>query len=619
MKPGRKTPRRRWSGAAEAPRALGAGGGPPALILSPVFQADAMTPMSRPQAIAQLTAKGQPFELEEAVINGRSLRVFTQAPRSLRALFEAAATPLPFLAYEDERYTFAQAWAQAARIAHVLVHECGVKPGDRVAIAMRNYPEWMLAFMAITSLGAIAVAMNAHWQADELQHALLDGDARCILADQERLDRLALCAGLPAGLSVLAVRPSKPLPQGGLKVQGLAERVAALGDVPMPAAELAPDDLAIMLFTSGSTGHPKGVPSSHRNVLSALLSWELDRAIGEAVAGIEPPVPAEQPGTLLAVPLFHVTGLHASFLVSFRLQRRLVSMYRWEPEAAARLIDAHRLTTVVVPSAMSGDLVRVAQSGQHDLSTLQYVGGGGAARPPEQVRQIRASFPQALPNIGWGMTETNAIGTGTGGEEYLGRPASSGRCSLVLNIKVVDDAGHALPPGQRGELLVRGTSVFAGYWNRPEANAQAFVGDWFRTGDVATLDEDGFLYIVDRIKDLIIRGGENIGCGQVEAALLMHPKVREATVYAVPDERLGEEVGATVYLEADAPDDDALREFLSAHLARFELPRFIRRVHQPLPRTPSGKVLKREIRAQALADMQASEGRFPPSQKKAAP
>jgi long-chain acyl-CoA synthetase len=577
-----------------------------------------MTPLSRPQAIAQLTAKGQPFELEEAVIGGRALRVFKQAPPTLRALFEAAATPLPFIAFNDERLTFEQAWAQAARIAHVLVHEAGLKPGDRVAIAMRNYPEWMLAFMAITSVGGVAVAMNAHWQADELQHALLDCGARCILADQERLDRLARCTGLPSDLVVLAVRPTQPLPAGALKVRALSDCVAAVGDVPMPPAHMAPDDLAIMLFTSGSTGHPKGVPSSHRNVLSALMSWELDRAVGEAVAGIEPAGPAEQPGTLLAVPLFHVTGLHASFLVSFRLQRRLVSMYRWDADAAARLIDAHRLTTVVVPSAMSGDLVRVAQSGQHDLSTLLTVGGGGAARPPEQVRQIRASFTQALPNIGWGMTETNAIGTGTGGEEYLARPASSGRCSLVLNIKVVDDAGHTLPPGQRGELLVRGTSVFAGYWNRPEANAQAFVGDWFRTGDVATIDEDGFLYIVDRIKDLIIRGGENIGCGQVEAALLMHPKVREATVYAVPDERLGEEVGATVYFDADAPDDDTLREFLSAHLARFELPRFIRRVSEPLPRTPSGKILKREIRAQALADLQASEGRFPPSPSKEA-
>ena len=581
-----------------------------------------MTPMTRAQAIEALTGAGQPYELVDAVIDGRRLRVFKNAPLSLRALFEATASDLPFLSYEDERFTFAQAWQAASRIGHALVHECGVQHGDRVAISMRNYPEWMLAFMAITSIGAIAVALNAHWQAEELTHALLDSGAKWLLADPERLDRLAQCTALPAALQVLAVRAAAAPPAAAAgtlpRWRHLEDLTAAAGDVPMPPAAIAPDDLATMLYTSGSTGHPKGVPSSHRNILSALLSWELDRGIGDAVAGIEAAPPVEQPGTLLAVPLFHVTGLHASFLVSFRLQRRLVSMYRWDPHVAAALIDRERLTSVVAPSAMTGDLVRVAQSQRHDLSTLLTVGGGGAARPPEQVRQIRASFTQALPNIGWGMTETNAIGTGIGGEEYLARPASSGLCSQVLQIKVVDEQGRTLPAGERGELMVRGTSVFAGYWNRPEVNAQAFDGDWFSTGDVAIIDAEGYLFIVDRIKDLIIRGGENIGCGLVEAALLMHPQVHEAAVYAVPDERLGEEVGATIYA-SDAPDDVTLREFLSAHLARFELPRYIRRVSTALPRTPSGKILKHEIRAAALAELQGQAGAAAPGAADAPP
>jgi len=360
-----------------------------------------------------------------------------------------------------------------------------------------------------------------------------------------------------------------------------------------------------MLYTSGSAGHPKGVPSSHRNILAALLSWELDAGIAALVAGIEAEPAAEQPGTLLAVPLFHVSGLHASYLSSYRTQRRMACMYRWDPEACAALVERERLTTITAPAAMTGDLVRVAQANRHDLSSLVVVGGGGAARAPEQVRQIRSSFPNALPNIGWGMTETSAIGTGVGGEDYLARPASSGRCSLVLQIKVVDELGIGLPAGQRGELLVRGTSVFAGYWNRPEANAQSFVEGWFRTGDVAYIDDEGFLYIVDRIKDLIIRGGENIGCGQVEAALLLHPQVHEAAVYAVPDERLGEEVGATVYAD-ESLDVEALRVFLVDHLARFELPRYIVKTAGPLPRTPSGKILKRVIKLAALAQI------FPP-------
>ena len=567
---------------------------------------------TRAQAIAELTAPGQPYELIDVVHHGRPLRWFKNAPNSLRTIFEETSSDLPFLAYQDERLTYRQAWAAASRIGQVLVAQCGVKPGDRVAIAMRNYPEWMLAFCAATSVGAIAVAMNGHWQADEMAYALADSGAVVLLADTERLDRLAQGPNYPQRqhLHVLAVRPARPLDSLGLTgvaslhdLRVLTEALAAPGDeVMMPPVAIQPDDLATILYTSGSTGHPKGVPSSHRNIVSALLSWELDRLIGERVAGITPPVPDVQPGTLLAVPLFHVTGLHASFLASFRAQRRLVSLYKWDPELAARLVDEQALNTLVAPAAMTGDLLRVAQQGRHDLGTLQLMGGGGAPRAPEQVLRIGASFKQCLPATGWGMTETNAIGVGISGQDYLTRPASSGRCSQVLQLRVVDDTGRSLPTGERGELLVRGSSVFAGYWNRPELTPQVFTdGDWFRTGDVAYIDDEGFVFIVDRIKDLIIRGGENIGCGQVEAALLMHPDVLEAAVYAVPDERLGEDVGATVHCRTPV-QADALQKFLAAHLAGFAVPRHIVFSSEPLPRTPSGKILKRQIREAALAD-----------------
>lgn len=561
-----------------------------------------MKPVNRIEAIAALTAAGQPFAMADEWINGRQLRVFVRAPRSLRALYEQTASDKPFLAYGDERMSFAQAWAASSRIGHILVHHCGVRHGDRVAIAMRNYPEWILAFSAVTAIGAIAVAMNAHWQASEMAYTLADCGAKLVFADQERLDRLGQAAAID-GLQVLAVRAQRL----SLGARALDTLLAGLGDVPMPAAPIVPEDLATILYTSGSTGHPKGVPSTQRNILSALLSWELERLIAERIVGLQAVEPVAQAGTLLAVPLFHVTGLHASYLSSYRLQRRLVCMYRWDPQTAAALIDQHRLTSIVAPAAMTGDLLRVAGAGGHNLDSLLAVGGGGAPRAPEQVRSIGSSFRHALPNTGWGMTETNAIGAGISGEDYLARPSSSGRCPLVLELKVVDDSGKALPVGARGELLVRGTSVFGGYWNRPEANAAAFDGDWFRTGDVALIDAEGFVFIVDRIKDLIIRGGENIGCGAVEAALLLHPEVLEAAVYGVPDERLGEEVGATVHGSA-ALDIDALRVFLAAHLAAFEVPRFIVRAGKPLPRTPSGKVLKREIRAAALAGLQAGAG-----------
>ena len=556
-------------------------------------------PMSRPEAIAALTAPGEPYELEVLELDGRTVRNFKNGPASLRAMYEQYLSDLPFIVYEDERYTFAEAWRAASRIGHLLVHECGIRAGDRVAIAMRNYPEWIFAFTAITSIGAVAVAMNAHWQPDEMAHGLADSGAKVVFADQERLERLGPWAQGPVpGLRVFAVRAAK-LPDG---VRALAEAVAAIGDVPMPAVAIAPDDLATMLYTSGSSGRAKGVPSTHRNILAALMSWGLDSRINELVTGIVPAPPVAQPGALLAVPLFHVSGLHASFLQSYGIQRRLVCMYRWDPEVAARLIDRERLTSVNAPAAITGDLVRVAKAGGHDLRTLLTVGGGGAPRAPEQVRQIAASFHNAIPTIGWGMTETNAIGTGFSGADYLARPASSGRCSQVLDICIRDDAGRELPRGERGELWVRGTSVFRGYWNQPEATAAAFVGDWLRTGDGAYIDDEGFLFIVDRMKDLIIRGGENIGCGHVEAALLMYPAVREASVYAVPDDRMGEEVGATIYA-ADELDEAQLREFLARHLARYELPRYILRSASPLPRTPSGKIWKRQIRDEAIAHL----------------
>jgi long-chain acyl-CoA synthetase len=550
-------------------------------------------PPSRAEAIAALTAPGQPFEIERLEIAGRSVRNFKYAPPSLRAMYELYRSDLPFIIFDNDRYTFAGAWHAAARIAHVLVHDLGVARGDRVAIAMRNYPEWMLAFMAITSIGAVAVALNAHWQPDELAHGVADSGATALFADQERLDRLAPAA-IP-GLRLLAVRATR-LPDAA---RALGDAVAAVGDVAMPAVDIAPDDLAIILYTSGSSGRAKGVPSSHRNILAALMSWGLDLRTTELVAGPVAP-PSGQLGTLLAVPLFHVTGLHASFLMSFGAQRRIACMYRWDPELAARLIERERLTSIVAPAAITGDLVRVANAGGHDLSSLLSVGGGGAPRAPEQVRQIAASFAGAVPTIGWGMTETNAIGTGISGPDYLARPTSSGRCSQVLDLSIRDDAGRELPTGERGELWVRGASVFRGYWNQPEATAAAFAGDWFRTGDGAYLDDEGFLYIIDRIKDLIIRGGENIGCGHVEAALLMHPENREASVYAVPDDRMGEEVGATIYA-GDALDLDQLRAFLAQHLARYEVPRYILRSSQPLPRTPSGKILRRQIRDEAIA------------------
>lgn len=563
-----------------------------------------MVGVTRAEALAQLTAKGQRHELETRELFGRPVRSFVNVPKNLGELYATARSEATFLVYEDERLTFAETWVQAAKLARVLQDKYGVVHGDRVAISMRNYPEWVLGFMAVTSIGGVAVAMNALWQPEEMAYGLTDSGSKVLLADTERLQRFAQYeqdsnSELPIGL--IGVRLDGGVPSS------LKERVAdfdalvlAQTSQTMPDVAVAPDDNACIFYTSGSTGHPKGVVMCHLNILSALLSWELDAQAGALCAGITPPVPEHQPGSLLAVPLFHATGSHAVYLASYRAQRKLVCMYKWNPAAAAELIAHEKLNSFIAPAAMTGDLVVEARRNNLDLSTLASVGGGGAPRAPEQVRNIDATFSQAMPATGWGMTETNAIGTGIGGADYLERPESSGRASAVVDLKVVDEAGNELAANERGELLIRGVPVIEGYWNRPDANAETFVDGWLRTGDVAYLDDDGFLFIVDRIKDLVIRGGENIGCGEVEAALLEHPLIREASVYGVPDERLGEEVGATYFSDTPVAERE-LREFLEERLARFKVPRFLRAHPEPLPRTASGKILKRDLREQAAA------------------
>lgn len=556
----------------------------------------------RLDAFARITAAGEPYELVAREDIRGPVRTFVNAPVSLRQVYEEAISDVEFIVADDQRWTFAEFWNDAATIGHLLVHELGVKKGDRVAISMRNYPEWMLAFTAATSVGAIAVAMNSLWNAEEMAYGLNDSGATVIFADAERLALLESMAAPIEGLRVVAVRHSGS-PAADVE---LSERMAAIGPVPMPAVDIAATDLALILYTSGSTGHPKGVLSNHHNVIVALMAWEVEYgALTERPGNVVAPEEGSGlvPATLLGIPLFHVLGLHAVFLASFRGQRKLVTMYKWDASVAAELIERERIITFTGPPAVSGDLVRIAQSEGRDLSSLLTVGGGGAARPPEQVGQIDNSFEKALPNTGWGMTETNAIGTLILGTEYSQRRLSSGPALCVIDLRVVNDEGEVLPSGERGELQVRGPSMFREYWNKPEATADSFAeGGWFKTGDVAYIDTDGHLFIVDRIKDLIIRGGENIGCGGVEAALSSHPKVIEAAVYSVPDERLGEEVGTTMYVTEDF-DEAELREYLVDHLAKYEIPRYITTMTEPLPRTGSGKLLKRQLREDTIAEL----------------
>ncbi len=558
--------------------------------------------MNRHQAIALLTASGQPMELIQSELYGVPCRRYKNAPQTLRQLFEDKLSELPFIVFAEERYSFQQTWHKASALACALVEDFSIGKGDRVAICMRNYPEWIMAFNAITSIGAIAVALNSLCQADELVYGVTNSGSTLLIADQERANLLSSDIAQP--WTTIVVRGDVSEQTDFLQWDTV---VAPHAGKPMPAADIAPEDDAIILYTSGSTGHPKGVVSCNLSVISALLSWELELMALVVVKKIEIPVPVYQAAGLAGVPLFHATGCHAVFLASYRAQRKLVLMTKWDATRAAQLIEQERISSFIAPSAMTSDLVYQAAKGGNDLSSLAVVGGGGAARPPEQVKTIDRAFSNAMPNTGWGMTETNAIGTSIAGEDYLDHPASSGRTAPVLNIRIVDEQGAEQPAGKNGEVQVRGTSMFRCYWNNPKATADSHDNGWFKTGDVGYLDDEGFLFIVDRIKDMVIRGGENVGCGEVEAALLEHPLVREAAVYSVPDERLGEEVGATLFCDDTLVEAEALREFLASRIARFKIPRYLHITGSCLPRTGSGKIFKLQIRQEALARLSNSD------------
>lgn len=548
--------------------------------------------MERDQALRALTAAGAPFEVVDARADGGPRRAFRAGPQTLRELYQVTRSERPFLVFADDRLSFEVTWRRAAAVAQRLGQTYGVGRGDRVAIAMRNCPEWIIVFQAVTALGAIAVALNVNWSGSDLLFGLHDSGAKLLFTDERRALSLGGLSQLPP---IVVVRAQTPVPQcvSYETTFGVAE-----SDAP-PDAVVRAGDNATILYTSGSTGLPKGVVSTHRNILTTLMSWELDAAAMALTMNPSPPA-AFEPTALLAVPLFHVTGLHAAYLASLRAQRRLVMMPRWDAHEAAQLIERERVTHLTAPAAITGDLVAVAKAGGLDLVSLAAIGGGGAARAAGQVREIERVFANAVPLTGWGMTETNASGTSIHGEDYLERPESSGRASFMMDLRIVGDDGRVLSANERGELQVRGGSVMRDYWGRPDARAEAFDGEWFRTGDIAYLDEAGYLFIVDRIKDLVIRGGENIGCGLIESALLEHPAIMEAVVYGLPDERLGERVAATVRA-TDTVTGMELTAFLAERLARIQIPEAIRIVREPLPRTDSGKILRRQARDEALA------------------
>lgn len=558
--------------------------------------------------VAGLTAPGQPFATDTATIDGIEYRNYSTMPANLGEYFKFMLQhgDKDFALYQEERYTFAQAYSLSAAFAAALVERMGVRKGDRVAILSRNNPQWMMAFVAVTSIGAVAVPMNAWWTTEELDYGFEDSGAKVVLADRARIERLAPIAA-KHGLEIISVDDGEGL---ALPHTPFVDLVADFRDMTMPAVDVAPDDYATIMYTSGSTGHPKGALSSHRGILSALYSWMLLGMATKMSAAKAAPAEKFSPAGLLTIPLFHCTASHSAFMLSVIIGRKLVIMHKWDPEEALRLIEQERITWFNGVPTMSAELQAAAVNSTRDLSSLVDIMSGGAARPPDQVGKISGTFKRSVPGTGYGLTETNALGAVNAGAFYLANPHSTGRVvPAVTDFRIISaDDGRELAAGERGEVCIKSPANVVAYWNKPEATAEAFVDGWFHTGDVGYLDEDGFLYIVDRIKEIIIRGGENISCLEVEAAIYSHPDVQEAAVFGLPDERLGEIVGAAIVLKEGATMSlETLRAYLADHIAGFKLPAHAWFPNEALPRIASGKIFKRQLKADYAAELAADK------------
>ncbi len=557
--------------------------------------------MSRAQCRDRLTKPGERFEMETVDIRGVPTRVWKNSPPNLRAIALAgrAHGDRLFTIYEDERVSF-DAWFRAvARLAAEFQNR-GVTKGDRVALAMRNLPEWPVAFFAATTIGAICVPLNAWWTGPELAFGLANSGARLLVCDDERWDRIAPHMGECPDLATVFVSRCEAEPEQAERLEsiiGSPSQYSSLPAADLPDVDIGPDDEATIFYTSGTTGQPKGALGTHRNLATNILSSGWSVAVAALRRGDDPPEPVQKVG-LTVIPLFHVTACSASMMGAVVAGHTLVFMHKWDPVKAFALIEREKVNLTGGVPTIAWQLIEHPERSKFDLSSLESISYGGAPAAPELVRKIYETFG-ALPGNGWGMTETMATVTGNNSEDYFNRPASCGPPVAVADLKIMSEDGtRELATGEVGELWARGPMVVKGYWNRPEATAETFIDGWVRTGDLARLDDEGFCYIVDRAKDMIIRGGENIYSSEVENVLYDHPAVTDAALIGLPHKTLGEEPAAVVHLApGTSATEDELREWVASRLAKFKVPVRIAFVEETLPRNANGKILKKDLGA----------------------
>jgi long-chain acyl-CoA synthetase len=565
------------------------------------------------EATAQLIAPGQLFEVEEARVNGIDMTVWKNAPQTLRQILDMSQRhgDLEFLIYEDQRYTFREHYAIVATLAHRLTER--VAKGDRVAIAARNLPQWVMAFWASAAVGAIVTPLNAWWTKDELSYGLQDSGSSLLFVDEERLERIyELLNDLPDLATVVVIgdperrAPLRPHPR--VSIVTFEEFLGDINHETLPDVELSTDDDATMLYTSGTTGHPKGAVGSHRNIITNFMNLSFAAYRSALRAGATPGASASpsQTAGLLNVPFFHATGCYAVLVPSTAAGSKIVMMHHFDARRALEIIQRERISLIGGVPTIAMQIIDHPDFDKYDTSSVVSIAYGGAPAPPELVTRLRARFPLGQPSNGYGLTETSAALASNPGPDYVAKPSSCGRCYPINEVAVVPEDYEGDAPGEElargpdvlGELWVKGPNVIRGYWNKPEATAKAFTSSgWFRTGDIAKIDEDGFIFIVDRAKDMIIRGGENVYSVIVEAAIFEHPDVQDCAVVGVPHPTLGEEVAAVIVLRPGRViEAEEISRHVAARLAKFEVPTKVYFRSTALPRNPQGKVLKRELR-----------------------
>ena len=548
---------------------------------------------------AQLTAEGSPWELKETSFNGIDYKYYPNAPKTLVEMMEQGRGhgDNEFLIYGDDRWTFNDFFRKVDALAWQLQNQLNIQPGDRVAIAMRNYPEWMLAFAAIAYAGGVVVPLNSWGQKAELEYGLSDCGAKAAFFDQQRFDHIADDLGA-LGVTAIIARPEKPITQNNC--HDISMLVDAAANKKPGAIESGSEETALIMYTSGTTGKPKGAVSNHHNVCQAVFNFEF----AAICAAMTDPGPIGKmlergypPKVLLSVPLFHVSGCHSVFFLSLRGGRPIVIMHKWDAEAALQLIEKERITMISAVPTMLMDMLESDKWDKYDTSSMFGFGAGGSAQPPRLASLVNEKLPDSFAGTGYGMTETNAAGFSATGAVYKYKPRSCGTKTPIVDVRIVGENGEDVPQGQTGEIWLKAPTVVQGYWNKPQATEKSFQQGWALTGDVGYLDEEGFLFITDRIKDMVIRGGENIASIEVETAALTHEGIQEVAVFGIPDEKMGEELAIAVVLKKGQNlSAEDIQSHIAGQLAKFKVPSRVFFEDQPLPRNATHKVLKNALK-----------------------